>query len=234
MHGWREFAGEVGIIVLGVLIALSAEQLVENVRQGQAADAAKDNIRAEIEGNVTSLAIRKQNEPCVTRRLDEVSAALADPGMIEGRPVWIGHPNYAALRTDQLHSTEQSGHANLLGRDEQAQFARIYALFAQYMDAQGSELRAWAELRVLEQHPALTPISDWHLRSALQQARAARWMMEASGYQSIGLAHDLGINARPVKPWPLQSACLPLDTPRTKALAEIVAGRPGGAVYDEP
>ena len=29
LHGWREFAGEVGIIVLGVLIALGAEQLVE-------------------------------------------------------------------------------------------------------------------------------------------------------------------------------------------------------------
>lgn len=29
LHGWRAFIGEVGIIVLGVLIALGAEQLVE-------------------------------------------------------------------------------------------------------------------------------------------------------------------------------------------------------------
>src|SRR5947209_17021640 len=29
LHGWREFAGEVGIIVIGVLIALGAEQVVE-------------------------------------------------------------------------------------------------------------------------------------------------------------------------------------------------------------
>ena len=28
LHGWRELAGEVGIIVVGVLIALGAEQLV--------------------------------------------------------------------------------------------------------------------------------------------------------------------------------------------------------------
>lgn len=26
LHGWREFAGEVGVIVLGVLIALGAQQ----------------------------------------------------------------------------------------------------------------------------------------------------------------------------------------------------------------
>ena len=31
LHGWREFAGEVGIIVIGVLIALGAEQVVETV-----------------------------------------------------------------------------------------------------------------------------------------------------------------------------------------------------------
>lgn len=30
-HGWREFIGEVGVIVLGVLIALSAEQIVETL-----------------------------------------------------------------------------------------------------------------------------------------------------------------------------------------------------------
>jgi len=31
LHGWREFAGEVRIIVLGVLIALGAEQRVESL-----------------------------------------------------------------------------------------------------------------------------------------------------------------------------------------------------------
>ena len=30
LHGWREFAGEVGIIVIGVLIALGAEQLLSD------------------------------------------------------------------------------------------------------------------------------------------------------------------------------------------------------------
>jgi hypothetical protein len=33
LHGWREFGGEVGIIVLGVLIALGAEQIVESLFQ---------------------------------------------------------------------------------------------------------------------------------------------------------------------------------------------------------
>ena len=30
LHGWREFAGEVGVIVLGVLIALCAQQMLSD------------------------------------------------------------------------------------------------------------------------------------------------------------------------------------------------------------
>ena len=30
LHGWREFGGEVGVIVLGVLIALGAQQLMSD------------------------------------------------------------------------------------------------------------------------------------------------------------------------------------------------------------
>ena len=30
IHGWREFVSEVGIIVVGILLALTAEQFVEN------------------------------------------------------------------------------------------------------------------------------------------------------------------------------------------------------------
>ena len=30
LHGWREFAGEVGVVLLGVLLALGAQQLVSD------------------------------------------------------------------------------------------------------------------------------------------------------------------------------------------------------------
>jgi hypothetical protein len=32
LHGWRVFAGEVGVIVLGVLLALGAQQLAEKIQ----------------------------------------------------------------------------------------------------------------------------------------------------------------------------------------------------------
>ncbi|HYX47345.1 MAG TPA: hypothetical protein VE820_11060 [Sphingomicrobium sp.] len=48
LHGWREFAGEVGIIVLGVLIALGAEQAVEDWHWHQKVGHAEDAMRLEL------------------------------------------------------------------------------------------------------------------------------------------------------------------------------------------
>lgn len=48
LHGWRAFVGEVGIIVLGVLIALSAEQVVQSIHDRYLARQALDHIRSEL------------------------------------------------------------------------------------------------------------------------------------------------------------------------------------------
>lgn len=48
LHGWRQFVGEVGIIVLGVLIALGAEQVAESIHERYLGRQAEHNIRAEL------------------------------------------------------------------------------------------------------------------------------------------------------------------------------------------
>ena len=53
LHGWREFAGEVGIIVIGVLIALGAEQVVENVRDREQVHQGEELLKDNFERFVT-------------------------------------------------------------------------------------------------------------------------------------------------------------------------------------
>ena len=48
LHGWREFAGEVGIIVIGVLIALGAEQIVENILWSHRVQQSEVRLRADL------------------------------------------------------------------------------------------------------------------------------------------------------------------------------------------
>jgi len=78
LHGWRAFVGEVGIIVLGVLIALGAEQLVESVHwRGQAAEA-RTALRDEIgKDNLPQAYTRLAIAPCLSAKLDKLDAALA-------------------------------------------------------------------------------------------------------------------------------------------------------------
>ena len=56
MHGWRAFVGEVGIIVIGVLIALGAEQVVEAGHHRSQVAEAVAKLRAESLGNRDGLA----------------------------------------------------------------------------------------------------------------------------------------------------------------------------------
>lgn len=47
-HGWREFLKEIGTIVIGVLIALGGEQLVERLHHGDQARLAERTMRLEL------------------------------------------------------------------------------------------------------------------------------------------------------------------------------------------
>src|SRR5947199_153143 len=55
LHGWRALAGEVGIIVVGVLIALSAEQAVESWNWRSQAAEARSALRADVAMDLASI-----------------------------------------------------------------------------------------------------------------------------------------------------------------------------------
>lgn len=76
LHGWREFAGEVAIIVIGVLIALAAEQLVENwtwERKVQATDGAMQ--REMFWDDAPQMIQRASIQPYIDAQLDAIRTA---------------------------------------------------------------------------------------------------------------------------------------------------------------
>ncbi len=54
VHGWREFVGEIGIIVIGVLIALGAEQAVEQLHWRERIHEVHEQLLAETSSNALS------------------------------------------------------------------------------------------------------------------------------------------------------------------------------------
>src|SRR6478609_5451099 len=78
IRSWRELLTEVGVIVLSVCIALSAEQAVEWVHwRNQVADARK-TIASEMAANTASAVSRLRTQGCTDRRLDALAQILDD------------------------------------------------------------------------------------------------------------------------------------------------------------
>jgi hypothetical protein len=77
LHSWRELAREVAIIVVGVLIALFLEQLVEAWHWRQKVSTAEAAMRRELlEDDGPQIYQRAAMHPCVVASLDAIRAAV--------------------------------------------------------------------------------------------------------------------------------------------------------------
>lgn len=97
LHGWRAFFGEVGVIVLGVLIALAAQQLVEAWQWRQRVKQADQAFFFDLVTNTQNAYVRLAIEPCLNHRLDEIEAKLNEPG-----ENWRGMPEKLNLAPSPL------------------------------------------------------------------------------------------------------------------------------------
>jgi hypothetical protein len=77
LHGWRAFAGEVGIIVVGVLVALGAQQVVETLHWQQRVDDAEASMIKELgEDDGPQALARLALSPCISQHLEAAEQAL--------------------------------------------------------------------------------------------------------------------------------------------------------------
>jgi hypothetical protein len=117
LHGWRAFIGEVGIIVLGVLIALGAEQVAEHVHEQAQLKEAEDAMVAELrDDDLPQAYARVAIHDCLVDQLDEIENAVAagtDRGKISSlatayRPIyrtWDDQAWKAALASQAFASS---------------------------------------------------------------------------------------------------------------------------------
>ena len=87
LHGWREFAGEVGIIVLGVSLALGAEQIVEVLHWRSETATLRENLHREIRDDQWSAALRVMISGCIRQRISRLENELKRPGV-----AWAADP----------------------------------------------------------------------------------------------------------------------------------------------
>ena len=219
LHGWREFAGEVGIIVIGVLIALGAGQLVEVIHQRQQAAQAEDSIRNELGFNLGRLKSRNEIHQCVDRRIEEIQTLLdgaADhPDIVT--PSWIGRPQYWTFASSRWQAESQAGGAALVDSARLASYAIMYARMQDMLDEMTFEQTDWAKLRTLEHVRRLEPAAAFELNETLHDARYRNWRLALVTSQLFDMANSLRLRAIANTTPASRSVCLPITTTREQA-----------------
>ena len=79
-RGWPEFLKEIGTIVIGVLIALGAEQAAEWLHARHLAEQTEADLAASLQPNLINAAEMWAFEPCGLARIKELADALQQPG----------------------------------------------------------------------------------------------------------------------------------------------------------
>lgn len=112
LRGWREFAGEVGIIVLGVLIALFFEQLAQNWEWNHKIRIAEDQMQTELlRDDGPQIYQRAAMHPCVVARLDAIRGAVEGSAtrkqiatLIDG--YWVEYRTFDHLALDAATTSD--------------------------------------------------------------------------------------------------------------------------------
>ena len=162
LHGWREFAGEVGIVVIGVLIALAAEQVVETVHWRHEVEAERNSLLQEAKDSYGGVDARRRQQGCVDRRLADIrlvlerhhrGEALGLMGPI-GRPTGQG----ASRGTWQIALSGQA--LSHMDHSEKLAFSDAFNSFDLFDRVEQQEADSWFRMSSLNTPDLLGP-SDW-------------------------------------------------------------------------
>ena len=173
LHGWREFAGEVGIIVVGVLIALAFEQVVQSIHDRSVADQAREAIRAEVRENLWWLEFRDSYEPCIDGTLAQLGAVLARVRGGQPTPLItnVRLPVYAKITSLRWNANAEAGRTSLFSGNEQRLLGNMYFTTEDFRASQDQEETVWARMGFVEGLSHFTPADVHDLSVLLAEAR---------------------------------------------------------------
>jgi hypothetical protein len=213
LHGWRLFAGEVGIIVLGVLIALGAQQLVETWRWRQELADFRDALDAEANDDLGTYVYRAKLNPCVEARLDELQRWL--DSWRAGRPLRlsgpIGIPSSLVTRTTVWDSRDAATVAHMT-LEEKLEYGSLYSEFANNDVHRLDERAAWLELASYDGATALDHQDLMRLQGLITRARVRDFRMTDNARRFTRAAATMGLapKANPDWPTPDPQICRPI------------------------
>ena len=147
LDGWRAFAGEVGTIVLGVLLALGAQELVQSLHWRSEVKETRQALDAELARDLAAFDYRYRNKTCTADRLSELKRWADSLGSGKALPLKheIEEPPYFSIRTAAWEITDGEI-ASRIPVKAKLSYAALYDGLRKFDQAKNDESLAWSTL----------------------------------------------------------------------------------------
>jgi hypothetical protein len=211
IHSWRDFGKELGTIVLGIIIAITLEHLVEAWSWDREVKTAREAIFAEISANNENLyAYRIATAPCVQKDLKEADAILTalETGHKTGGMTHFSPAPAALTRDSEWQSERASQVLTHFPRAELALMSRYYAQMENIDGLAKSEGGAFGDLATLMNPPAGMVTTDLiQIRNNLRAAKAFESLVVSSATRQLRISAQLGLPEPKVDPVRVKNFC---------------------------
>lgn len=233
-HGWNAVAWELAIVTVGVILALAAQQAAEAVNERREVAETRATLTNEIKETLAVLELRKAAQPCIDNRLKELRAIIDQWGRTGSfkTPRWVSQATWFALNTTRFDAAEAGGRLALLADEEQYRMGLIVGSLRNFRGIQLDEMKAWAQLRMLQSGAdALSPSDRTAVRAALQEASLLNYRAKVVVGQTLSGAAGYGwrsdrsrVQRLMTQAWKggqfAPSVCVSIDTPPEQANRE--------------
>lgn len=198
LHGWREFIGEVGIIVIGVLIALGAEQVIDEWRWEQKVAAAEQSMNEEIKNSLLGAAELNRLKHCSTIQLDALQGAIIRGDQTQARQLLTYGNAFGVTRLwadNAFQATLSAQVSDHLGPEKLKHYSQVYQLIRQIRRAQDEQDLA-PDLAMLVFTPDL-PNTPERRYAQLREVAQSRLLLliesTTAGWLARNAKKDLGL-----------------------------------------
>ena len=213
LHGWREFAGEVGIIVIGVLIALTAEEAVETLHWDAQVRDARIGLGEEIAHTNKAFAFRVAAHDCIAARLAKLNAIIEGAAKHEATTqVGAVIPDIGNALSDNSWQTSRAAQTlTHFSREALRLYGSYYMQVGNVQAFMGQEVQDWGVIKVLEGNPnRLGPSDISGLRVAIKHAAFENDIISGIAEEELVTSRQLHVAVPAADRDRLSEICSPL------------------------
>ena len=195
IDNWREFFVEIVIIVIGVALALAAEEALSNYHTNQEVAVVQDSLDDELADSLFASLERIKFADCQKRAVDRLDAVahqtVSGPiGDVPASPVRL----WGSAAWD---AAVASGIVEEMSHDERHAYAVLFSIVRTMKDWNTRERELWAVVRAYERRPPATDDSRHRLAEALSQLRSLNGVMPLAALQFVDTAKPLRLRLAP-------------------------------------